>query len=161
MTTIAFKDGVMASDTLALDGANMSLGPCDKIFRTRADGLLGTSGAGDTRDILELLEEVGHPDEFPTKAELIATETEFVGLLWIRDGTLWLIEMTFNADDDEGWNASVFELRLKFMAIGTGAMLAIGAMARGATAVGAVGVAMTFDTMTGGEVVSVSVPEGD
>ena len=74
MTTVAFKDGVMAADSqITDDHSDYRLTDCEKIYRVESCGaLIGQSGADDIRDILNMFEEIAPEcgDDLPTQFDL-------------------------------------------------------------------------------------------
>lgn len=146
MTTIAYRDGIMASDSRCTTDEYMHLTECQKIFRMSSGALLGTAGDDDARSLLALLDGVGHGSGLPSRKDLGETETDFLGLLALPDGTLWRIEIEHV--NDSHWTGAVSELSSEFAAVGSGAAFAYGAMGHGATAAEAVAVACRFDVFS-------------
>lgn len=138
MTTIAFKAGVIAADTLATWG-NSRDGEFTKIAR-RGPFLAGVSGAvAPCQRFLDWFVSgmEGDPPPMPE-----------------GDALAHGIIIT-PADECLTWGPRGWErTRVETYALGSGADYATGAMAMGATAEEAVRVAMRFDTKTGGEVLS-------
>lgn len=142
MTTVAFRDGVMAADTMITNGNQKQHG-VQKIYRI-GSWVVGFAGDfGDIPVLCEWLEKQaecrsvpdwGQPDEFP---EDIDTDV----LIACAAG---LFEL-----DSKG---RVIPVPVTFTAIGSGAKYAIGAMAYGASATKAIQIAMDNDTYSGGEV---------
>lgn len=137
MTTIAYRDGVLAADTLVTENGRVC-GYTTKIRLHR--GLLwGTTGCLIHQGQFDawVLGGMGGPP--PTmKTEANATSSA----LLIAGQNL----LTF---DDHGWDAMPLP---EFYAVGSGAPLAIGAMAAGATAREAVACASLFDIYSGGAI---------
>lgn len=136
MTTIAYRDGEIAGDTLACWGTNRD-GYITKIAK-RGPVLAGVSGAlFAAQAFLDWFARgmVGDPPKMPdgdaTTFGLIITPDDHV-LVW----------------GPRGWERT----RNPTVSMGSGGEFASGAMAMGATAAEAVRVAMQFDTKTGGEI---------
>jgi 20S proteasome alpha/beta subunit len=133
MTTIVYRQGVLAADTRMIQGTAI-IGDFVKIVR-REDGAL-CGGAGDAAVVQAFQrwfldgEEGDPPVEENTKA-----------LILRRRKPIELFECS-----------GAIEWRPPYVAIGSGKEFALGAMFRGATAVQAVKAAMHFDPGTGGEV---------
>jgi len=158
MTTIAYRDGVMASDSQDTEEDDFVISiDSTKVFHLPNNSIVGMAGDTDDRGVFELL---GKADiefcERPTKEELIETRTT-VDALWVwPDQRLWSVYVTYRADESE-WQAYVSEIHSDYAAVGSGGKFALGAMAFGASAEEAVEVASEFDIYTGGSVQSMSV----
>ena len=138
MTTIAWKGRDLAADTMALSGILRQYVP-QKICRLPDGSLIGHAGG---------------------------TETALIVIQWFRDGERQEVKPKFEGDewpriillrsDGSCWEYEkhLVPMRIyeQFWAIGSGRELAIGAMAQGASARGAVEIAMRWDTGSGGEV---------
>ena len=133
MTVIAVRDGVMAVDSLVA-GNGCIYGEARK-WR-EVPGVFGggfIAGAGDLSRIQEAL------DDFAANGRAALEEG---ALLWLRpDGSVRLME-----------NGKWCEYSADFYAEGSGAEMAVGAMAAGATAEEAVRIACQYSTTCGGEV---------
>lgn len=136
MTTIAYRDGVLAADTLACWGSNRD-GFATKI-RKRGAVLAGVSGALSAgQAFLDWFSSgmKGDPPAMPdgeaSTFGLIVTPDDWV-LIW----------------GPRGWERT----RNPTVAMGSGSEFAQGAMEMGASAEQAVRVAMVHDTKTGGEI---------
>lgn len=135
MTTIAYKDGVLASDTLGTSGG---LRDCNRIQKVHKVGPLLVAGAG--------------------ASALCARFTE-----WVRAGMKGDSPWTGNEGgnsliimpDDTilvfGMNGP-WRVKQPVYAMGSGESLALGAMAAGASAEQAVEIAMRYDIYSGGEI---------
>lgn len=137
MTTIAYKDGVMAADTRAYAGFNTSIGEKRKVRRL-ADGTLvgcSTNRVGFGEAIIDWYSRGVDPDKHPT-----AGETKFALLAVKPNGD------GFYAYDDFLLSGP---LRAPCFAIGSGEGAALGAMYAGATAERAVEIACDIDIWSG------------
>lgn len=133
MTTICYRDGVMAGDTAVFD-RGVYCGQALKIGRA-ADGTVG--GAAGALCILSRMTQwldagaVGDPERIP--------RDEDSEMLWVRpDGSVWWM----------GPDSIATHLSGEYFAIGSGFKLAIGAMAFGASAMQAIEICADLDNMT-------------
>lgn len=136
MTTLAYKDGVLASDSMALNRWHI-LGAKTKIAR-RGSILFGASGYSSPmcRAFIDwgLRGFVGEPPKLH-----IDNDTNAVGFIFPADDRV----IMFTHDGPN-------EFRAPFFAFGSGAGYATGAMAAGATPEEAIQIAMQFDIGTNG-----------
>lgn len=136
MTTIVFKKGVMAGDSQITDG-NHNFSQVQKVFKL--DGyLLGVAGT--------FSECQGYKSWIETSMDMkvFPEETEVDGCALLYDTNkelLYLLEK----------NEKII-LGDEFVAIGSGAQFAIGALEQGASAKKAVQVASKYDVYTGGDI---------
>lgn len=161
MTTIAFRDGVMVSDS-KMSGNDVFVGEFKKVFKLvleqelswverlvfrkepeQLEYLIGA--AGNVEDITDYIACLFY-GEPRTKGEfdcsLMAVEEDGKGGYIIRKY--------------EGGSMKGFEVKAKYSSIGSGFEIALGAMYQGATAEEAVQAAMYHDNMSGGEIHKVS-----
>ena len=148
MTCIAFKDGVMAADTM-LSSFN-SQTRAQKIVRLPSGGVAG--GCGLWRNAwagLKYLADGGDPEgrPIPRSPEGPPSVDEASILIAKPDGSLWLIENEFPA----------FPIMDAVAAIGCGSDAALMAMELGLTAVEAVGKVTRQDVLCGDPVQSMAV----
>lgn len=141
MTTVAFRAGILACDTMSSWGT-LKVGVETKIFRI-PDGLAGF--AGETGEFAKLLEWLANGREgkfpFPGKSGPDC-------ILALADGSLSTLE-------GMGQFVPVTE---GFVAIGSGKPVAYGAFHMGASAAQAVSAAIKFDLRTGGKVRTLKLP---
>lgn len=142
MTTVAFKNGIMAADGLVSDEANQihmdnypKIRWCDKWLV----GLAGTLNEFD--DVFQWFEDGADPDDCP--------EGDWEALAW--DAEKRLLKCF------EGCGKSVTFPIGNAAAIGSGGKYAAVAMRCGRTAKQGVTIAKDFDTATGGKVLTVAV----
>jgi hypothetical protein len=137
MTIIAYRDGVLAADTAAHNGATRICG-VTKIAR-REDGVLaGASGGPDFMG--EFLRWVrGEKSERPTPIK--DSDGTDMGALFFPDGRIEIYESN-----------GMFEITPGYYAMGSGRDQALGAMFLGAGAVQAVRAAIAHDAYCGGEI---------
>lgn len=137
MTTIAYRDGVLAGDGqetfCALHESAMTLrDDCVKVFKL-PDGRL-FAGAHASEDI-ERLHQALIKNQAPPKLEDVS------GLMIDRRRRVWHYEGNI-------WQ----RIKMPFFAIGSGAGFAMAAMLAGATAVEAVKIGIRLDPYSGGKV---------
>lgn len=155
MTTIAYKDGVMCSDTCYSVGKSR-VGAGKKIFWSR-NIILGCAGSADDREFTEwLLKTVKSPKSLPSITDL----HEFASARGVDYDFILVFRRTLRlfygscADDSE--RSFLFELEDdNYVSVGSGADFAVGAMAAGCTAYEAVAAAIKHDHGTSGEIVEV------
>lgn len=135
MTAIAFKDGFVAADTLAVSASHHRAGSLPKIRRAPTGEVLATVGYAPTSfDILNwwLKGREGDQPDHDTAGSLI---------VFGREGATVFCG-----------GGSQPEAAADFQAYGSGQQFALGAMAMGATARQAVEIAARYDIYTGGEI---------
>jgi 20S proteasome alpha/beta subunit len=141
VTVIAFKDGVLASDTLISAGTTRT-GQMNKIIKTKNGWLVG--GAGRATSINELIvwAEAGMDfDNYPDDSK------ELSAILVDPKGKVFLMDEEYKP----------FPIKSKYHADGSGGDLALGAMEAGASAEEAVKIAIKYDTACGGAVQKVKL----
>lgn len=138
MTTIAYKDGVMAGDTRAVIDEVIEPGHYRKVFKLKDGSLIGF--AGNVPDIQAMIREMKKdPNKtMPGKSDLYAIKVTQSGKVMERDAG--------------GWSESE---DAKYYAIGSGRVPALVAMHCGKSAKQAIEIAMKFDRNTGGKVQTV------
>lgn len=137
MTTIAFRDGIMAATTAAWTSIYQGSGPT--IFRTRDGGLVAM--CGDTnmaRSFVRWIE----ANEDEAQIPRIPEKTDFGAIVVGRNGVVGRFTESFQRQDIDA----------EFHALGSGSLLALGAMAMGASAEKAVEIACQFDPWSRGPV---------
>lgn len=153
MTTIAYRDGVMAADTLGIYGGGIR-SKCKKLCRVKTsdrewiigltgnypDGLMFVDWWGDGQDMSSLpkFQNYRGSEDAPDFSALVLSK-----------GSLDLWTEHFQRDP-------IFDA---FIAFGSGAYAAMGAMYMGATAAEAVAVAAKVDYRTGGEIEAMRLHE--
>lgn len=149
MTTVAYRDGILAADSLTTRG-NISIAGIQKLFKSNTV-LVGICGnlheavpfvkwVLDTSNSVERVEDFYHHDS-PLDAE---ADTE--ALVVDRDGVCWFMHASGN----------VFKFDEDYAAAGSGDYFALGAMYHGASATEAVAASAALDLYTGGEINSIS-----
>lgn len=149
MSTIAYRDGIIAADTLASTG-NKTMTGVRKIGRTDRFlfGLAGRfSGVHRIYNWVKEIEKDTSPHDFYKHMESLETlGLDATVLLVEKDGTIWTMT------DDGG----VCKVAATYESIGSGQDFALGAMYVGASASDAIEAACNFDPYSGGEVHTVS-----
>jgi ATP-dependent HslUV protease subunit HslV len=134
MTTIAYRDGVMAADSACFN-EGLYEGEVDKIWPLSDVGLLGCCGEyGAILKVVEWLKAGGEPKLKPR----LSRESEFAGLLVKREGEVMHYQIGLRP----------LCIMAEFHAIGSGRQIAIGAMAAGASAEEAVQIACRYDRIS-------------
>lgn len=151
MTIIAFKDGVMAADTML--SSHNSQNRAQKIVRLPDGGVAGGCGLWNrAHSGLRFLAEGGSPDDRHVSADVIGGPPciqDAAILIAKPDGSLWLLEDEFPA----------FPLRDSIAAVGCGTEAAMMAMTLGLSAVEAVAKVTKQDVLCGEPVQSMEVQE--
>jgi len=139
MTTVAYRNGVLAADSLATSNDTVT-GHAAKLKRLvdgRLAAMLGRTGAA--QRLLAWIEAGQQGDQPDGDASVVIIDQD--GASYYDDGV------------HERCSAAPFK------AWGTGGCLAIGAMAAGASAEEAVRIACEWDIYTGGEVITLSLDD--
>lgn len=133
MTTIAYKDGVLAADTL-ITANGMICGYAKKIWRA-GRLLIGGAGSDAVTNTFRDWVKDGMSGDHPLKKDignLFIVKPDGLTVMWCDDGP--------------------FLMKETFWALGSGEEVAMGAMAAGASARKAVQLACARDTRSGGDV---------
>lgn len=144
MTTIAYKDGVLAGDSLWSDERGDVTTLANKVFKLQNGILYGGAGDDDDRALLKLLGKVKRPKDFPPISELRKLRQDLSGLVVFPDGRVFTIDVSAEKD---GYS-SVCEIVEKVAAIGRGSIHALSAMAHGKSAIEAVEFACTMNVFS-------------
>ena len=150
MTCIAWRAGWMVCDSCWTFG-DTQVGSLIKIQRLTSGALLGQAGDNDCRNLVLLFDRIKDPSKFPSKQELATTKDNFMGLLALPKGGVWVIASA--PVDEAGWPvADSYDEREEvgiwpatsmggYAAVGSGSDLALAAMDAGANARQAVEIA--------------------
>lgn len=131
MTTITYKNDIMAADSGLYDDDGHYYGSVEKIFRLKDGSLLGCSGDGDQRLLIALLNATGSDI---SKSQLIEAGASGHLLLAEPDGSVYYIDIWI-ADTPNGVSdAAVNKVEHTHYAVGAGGKVASGLMAAGLTA---------------------------
>lgn len=145
MTTIAYRDGVMACDSCWTYN-DFQVASATKIYRIKGGALLGLAGDNDSRALMKMLATVKTPADLPTFADLVALKQNIAALLVFKTGRVFQLGAnppSEKPDDDD--ESGVWEITLPFAAIGSGREIATTAMACGKSPSDAVRIACRFD----------------
>ena len=113
MTTIAYRDGVMASDSRSSDEYGMHLTNTHKIMRLRSGALWGAAGDCDDRAIVDLLTDVKIEEDLPSRAALAETKVGSYGILVLSTGAVYLIGAAREIwEGDSEWSGWVVPSRI-------------------------------------------------
>lgn len=128
MTTIAYRDGVLAADTAAVAGSAVT----GQITKVRAGSVWLVAVTGNAEDVPRAFR---YADAGPVSREEIKFSDDCAAIL-VEVATGRVLQF-------EG--SEMFEVRAPFYARGSGRDFALGAMAVGATAAEAVKIACRYD----------------
>lgn len=147
MSTVAYRDGVIASETMAVC-SDEQYGNVEKVGRTQ-NYLFGFAGRlsfiRPTYQWIKGLDDKGiHPQDFYKHQESLPTEDNGSALIIGRDGQIWTIEL----------DGFVSPVNRSFEGIGSGARYALGAMMHGASAVEGVEAASMLDVNSGERIIA-------
>ena len=150
MTTIAYKDGVIASDSRAT-WDDWAVSRCVKLYRAKSksdpvkgDVIVGTAGHSSAALLFLDWLEVGGEPRLHDRG--VNETTEFECLIMHKSG-VWVGDRLCRLE----------RLEEEFWAAGSGRHAALGAMWAGKSAIDAVRIATRIDPFSGGRVVSMSL----
>jgi hypothetical protein len=145
MTTIACKNGVMACDSCWTD-TNWLVGTSkNKITKLKSGALLGEAGDNDSRAIVKLLQNVKTFAQMPTALELAECAVDYAAIILFPGGEMAQIAIERYGDGQMSYVANAWPVNRGLSAVGSGAAVAIGAMAAGKTAGQAVAISCAWD----------------
>jgi hypothetical protein len=144
MTVIAYKDGVMASDSGLFWDDNYCIGTVQKLYRLDNGALYGGAGETDDRQLRALLGEYG-PECPVEKLQHPDLNADYQVLLAMPDGALWYVQITRN-EEHEGGSVEAFQFKSPMAAIGYGRWGVFGAMVAGKTAAEAIEIMLPYLT---------------
>lgn len=139
MTTIAYKDGVIAYDSRITNGTRIDYDDYEKCTEENGVQFLLS---GSTADFPKLIEAYFGAEHTDVDAQAIAVEA----------GTLWLVA---HNDGTGAWKTAL--LPEAPYALGSGSSHALTAMDMGASAYEAVEMAMKRDSCTGGKIRTLTI----
>jgi ATP-dependent HslUV protease subunit HslV len=141
MTTIAYRDGILAADGLATRGDNIVERNCKKLIRMNDGGVVGCCGhIGRLLQFIEWLEDKSKP--MPSLA--------------MDDGQTSTIIVLNGEGLTEYQNVGFSKVDDLYTAWGSGSAAAMAALAMGADAETAVRIASEVDVWTGGQVMTMA-----
>jgi ATP-dependent protease HslVU (ClpYQ) peptidase subunit len=146
MTTIAYKDGIMACDSCWTLGTTV-VTQLTKIERLSSGALLGHAGDNDSREVSFFLDKIKLERNLPMRSALRDLRTDFAGLWVLPNGTIFKVttrEDPTSYEDEIGFT----RISRRIASCGSGSDIAIGAMAAGKTAREAIKIASEFDVYT-------------
>jgi ATP-dependent protease HslVU (ClpYQ) peptidase subunit len=155
VTTIAYKNGVLAADSL-INYGTFSNGEVNKIHvvsmpeddgkRVRRSMMAVSGAVWVIEPLIEWIESGASQDDIPHC--LLAAAEQFSCIMIDDEGTVW----EFN-------NGFFLKCGVQYHSIGSGQMFALGAMAAGIEAPEAVAAAMKHDKATGGAITVCTVAD--
>lgn len=153
MTTIAYRDGVMAADTQMTSSESTRMGHCTKVWKIKGY-LVGFAGTQrlvrEAKDFLENNLKSGEPlPRIPFFAQ--EEKDQSTNGVW---GFVVCPQRGIFRYEERGLP---WEVEADYIAVGSGSDYARAAMYCGKDAIDAVAVAMHFDCGTGGEIRSVKL----
>jgi hypothetical protein len=139
MTTLAYRDGVLASDSQVTHGPSIMKGNYKKVYRLPDGCLYGHTGSLEAGELMRAtLLEGSNPPNFSNEA--------FDAIMIRPNGWTYFYE-----------NKMWVRLKLDYSALGSGKEHAYGALAMGASARQAVEAAISLDPVSGGRIQSVEL----
>lgn len=147
MTTIAYKNGIMACDS-AWSGTEEIFTRRPKILRLPSGGLLGEAGSCDTRDIIALVGKVKTPGALPTREQLLKLRNDYEAILVLPSGRIFHIYCDAPEHAGGDWDCGIFEVGESFYAVGHGKSYAFAVLEFGGSAKDAVVIACRRDTQS-------------
>lgn len=151
MTTIAYRDGVLASDGRMTSGGIIVSEDTEKVFRCEGSIVgskvvaFGISGHSAAVHYINLKDGITHGTQFPAGI--------YFNLIAIcEDGSV--IELSKQEEDTY---CHINEIKASYHASGSGYQIALGAMAAGSNAECAVMAAVKHDSGTGGKIKVIEV----
>lgn len=159
MTTIAYKDGVLASDSMVSDvHRGLYEGTTQKVFQLSGGCLYASSGDYDDRAVRALLDSVRSPDQLPSPQQLWECDVNADCVLVFPDGQVFIITITTDVEPGDDENpvqaAEIFQVSAPYVAVGSGRQIALGAMWAGRSAAQAIEAACEHNVWTRGPVQS-------
>lgn len=145
----------MASDGRVTEDSSIFTDSLLKIHRLKDGSLLGTAGDADDRSLRDLLNK---SKKEPTPKQLTSLGIKFDAILVRPDGRIICFSCDREKEEDR-WLTSIFEMKERFVAIGSGKEYATGAMDRGASPEQAVRTAIKYSSGCGGKVQSFKLHE--
>jgi hypothetical protein len=144
LTTIAYRDGVLAGDRRATDDGTIMPGRFRKVYKNKQGWLYGACGdSGPCEHLNRFMHSC--PEGLPFDARWPAGK--YSALVVSPDGHLFIVE--------KGFIEQLYDQ--EFYAMGSGTTPALGAMYMGADAIQAVKIAIEIDSKSGGGVDAVSL----
>lgn len=156
MTTIAYRDGIMACDSAWTCGGTVDT-LTTKIERLPSGAILGMAGQNDGRSLSAMLKNVKTPAGLPSYDDIMNLRASLMALLVLPKGKIFKIETTVVspenwAEDSPDGTFGIWEITGPFAAVGSGGDCALVAMECGKSAFDAVRIACKYDINSRGPV---------
>ena len=143
MTTIAYKDGILAgdgretnvSDPMEGESAIVVNHNCRKVFKLKDGRLFGASRCSEDIVRLHTALENNHPP--PKLEDINALMIDLKGQIWLYEGNIWQ------------------RVNKRYYAVGSGSVFAFPILWYGGSAIDAAKAGVEFDPYSGGKVTSV------
>jgi len=142
MTTIAYANGIIASDSQVTSGETI-YSRMPKIHRLSSGGLMGFAGACDHRDMVALFDKVKQTRHLPTRKAILDIQCDTDGLFIMPNGMVYYVECMHRKGV---WEGGLYPASEKFAACGSGGKFALVAIECGKNAVEAIHLACRRDT---------------
>jgi hypothetical protein len=147
MTIIAYRDGMMAGDTLISTAQGHRLGAMEKVVKNKFGYLLGARGPSyDCQELMDWFLTANSPNDLENAPRL----EDVAAILVFPDKIVRSL-------DKGKWKECFEYTTFGFTASGCGDNFAMGAMVAGATARGAVEAAIQLTVKCGGEITTVEL----
>jgi len=147
MTTIVYRDGILAADSRVSYGSAIIPGTIRKVQRLSNGALYGFSGSVEVGEIMRRRVSKASDEMAPLEDEVDLKGESFEALIIQPDGGVLCFE-----------NRTWMEFKCPYIAMGSGRDFAYGALAMGASAKQAIKAAAALDPGTGGRIVSLKAP---
>lgn len=141
MTTIVYRDGIMAADSRGYSGGSEPIGSKAKVFRLNDGSLVGVSST--EPGVSEVLVDWLNSDASSEALSVLPKQKWSALLVRPNEDVFYFCDSPCPSGP----------LRAPFYAIGSGAAYAMGAFSCGSTSAKAVSVASEHDVWTGGEII--------
>lgn len=134
MTVIAYKDGVLAGDSLWSDEHGNVYTIAPKVFQFPSGVLYGGAGEGDDREFVRLLKRAKRPEQLPAIKDLRKLKQGLRAIMVFPDGRVFTVDTSVKDEEPVG----IGEVVERVAAIGCGMDWALAAMDNGKSAIDAV-----------------------
>ena len=134
MTVIAYKDGVLAGDSLWCGEHGDVYTLANKVFRFPSGVLYGGAGEGDDREFVRILKRARRPEQLPQIKGLRKLKQGLSAIMVFPDGRVFTVDTSVRDDEPVG----ISEVMERVAAIGAGGQWALAAMDNGRSAIEAV-----------------------
>jgi ATP-dependent protease HslVU (ClpYQ) peptidase subunit len=166
LTTIAFRDGVLASDSKISSGSDVFVGEFKKVFKLVVEEQLSWV------ERLVFRKEPHQIEYLIGAAGTLSDIQEYIGCMFLGEertkGDYDCSLLAIQQDEDGGYIIRKYDgglrghvVNAKYASIGSGYEIALGAMYQGASAEEAVAAAMYHDNTSGGELQKVSFADDE